>query len=96
MGKATKDDTSQMLSTAEARGQAIEELIRDMGAASSTSSMHARWATWRDFHVAMLGDEVPAQPPTTDKVSKVAAVVKAGGYRSFRNHLSKAREVEGD
>ena len=93
VGKAAKDDTIEMMSTAEAREQAVDELIRDMGAASSASSMHARWATWQDFHTAMLGDEAPALPLTTDKVIKVAAAFKAGGYRSFRNYLSKAKEA---
>ena len=79
VGEAAKDDTIQMMSTAEARDQAVEEPIRDMGAASSASSWHARWATWQEFHAAMLGDEVPAPPLTTDKVYKVAAVFKAGG-----------------
>ena len=93
MGRATKDETIRMLSTTESREQAVDELIRDMGAASVASSVHARWATWQELHATMFGEEVPALPLTFEKVIRVAAAFKAGGYRSFRNYLGKAKEA---
>jgi hypothetical protein len=72
--------------------QALQELYRDMGAASSKASSASLWSTWVRFHQEWFGPGVEAVPLTQEKVFAVAACFKKGGCKSFPSYLAKAKE----
>ena len=90
--KAIRSDVLTRMETSEGRKSAIDRIIEDFAAPSSRTSQSARWRTWQEFHRAMLGDSVPVLPLTADGIVLIAACFKDGGYRSFKNYMSKARE----
>ena len=48
-----------------------------------------------EFHQSWFSAEVPVLPLNMTKVDAIAAMFKTGGYRSFDNYLSRAREEHG-
>ena len=90
--KAIRSDVLTRMETSEGRKSAIDRIIEDFAAPSSRTSQSARWRTWQEFHRAMLGDGIPVLPLTSDGIVLIAACFKDGGYRSFKNYMSKARE----
>ena len=77
----------------EARQTAIKNLIDGFSAASSRPSSSTRWNTWVAFDRVMAEEGEEPLPLTADKIVRAAACFKEGGYRSFRNFLSKAKEM---
>jgi len=74
------------LSTAAAQAAALEELERDVYAASNKRAVKSRRATL----ASMLESwGLPLYPPTPDALTKLAASIKAGGFRSSSNLLSQ-------
>ena len=71
---------------------ALENLDRDMYAATSVGPREAVWATYKRFHVYAMGYKVSLLPLTPESVRRVAALFKAAGYRSYRNYISRARD----
>ena len=69
--------------------------------APAVESSRAGWdsllRTWTEFHVARLGEATPVLPLTVDKVRKVSALFKEGGYRGFANYATRIKDhhVEG-
>ena len=83
---------SEAARTSESKREALGELHRDMYARTSTGPREALLATWEKFHVMWYGREVPAFPLTENKLLHVTALFKAGGYRSYKNYLSRAKD----
>ena len=71
---------------------AVDALDRDMFAATSAGPRQAVLATYSKLHRAANGADAPVLPLTADMVRKTAALFKAGGYKSYRNYISRLRE----
>ena len=71
---------------------ALEALDKDMFSATSAGPRRAVMATYYKLHRAANGDSVPVLPLTASAVKKTAALFKAGGYKSYRNYISRVRE----
>lgn len=74
------------------KAAALERLDRDVSAASAARSVASLWKTWQEDHHEWWGEEVPPLPLTREKVRAVAAMMKDGGYRSFRNSVDEAKK----
>ena len=74
------------------RTLAENELEEDMFALTSKAPREARLVTWQKFHQWWFGDNIPMLPLTTDKICKVSALFKAGGYKSYKNYISTAKD----
>ena len=77
--------------TTEARTEAMDSLIRDMYSASSKKPRASHARAWEKMHVAWYGPDTPQFPLTPEKLLAVAALFKAGRYRSISNPLSQAK-----
>ena len=75
------------------RQDALKDLERDMYARTSCGPREALLATWEKFHLLWYGSEVPALPLTEEKLYKVTALFKAGGYKSCKNYLSRVKDA---
>lgn len=78
---------------------AIFKYTQEQEAASSGPVLESRLRTWIEFHQAfyaslcMPGDSLPDPfPLTVDHIHGVAALLKAGGYRSAEEYLSRAKD----
>ena len=74
--------------TPESRKQALEELHADFYAQSSGASRDSIWKTWRAIAAAW---QIPPVPLSAETVFKVAASLKAGGYRAPQQYVARAR-----
>jgi hypothetical protein len=79
----------------------LDNLIRDRDSASAAGGRVSLLRTWSTFHAQVFGAlddpaSVPLYPATARTVTAVAALFKAGDYRSFANYLSalKAQHIE--
>ena len=77
----------------DARQTATKNLVDGFSAASARPSSSTRWTTWVAFDRVMAEDGEEPLPLTADKFVRAAACLKEGGYRSFRNFMSKAKEM---
>lgn len=94
--KASKGDASKVRKIAidpHLRAMAQCELEEDMYALTSKAPRDARLVTWQKFHCWWYGEAVPMLPLTTDKICKVSALFKAGGYKSYKNYISTAKDL---
>ena len=72
----------------------VDDLQRDREAASGQGVRASHLATWTKFHNHALGFDAaaagrtPVFPLTPDNIVLVAALLKAGDYRSYANYLS--------
>ena len=72
----------------------VNDLQRDREAASGQGVRSSHLATWTKFHHHALGEDAtadgrtPVLPLTPDNIVLVAALFKAGDYRSYSNYLS--------
>ena len=72
----------------------VDDLQRDREAASGQGVRASHLATWTKFHNTALGLDAaaaggtPVFPLTPDNIVLVAALFKAGDYRSYANYLS--------
>ena len=78
-------------STQEGRDEAMRKLIQDMSAASSSSTSSSYWTTWNTFGRHWFGASFQPLPVTPNAIMCIAAVFKAGGYRSFESYVADAR-----
>ena len=75
----------------------VDDLQRDREAASGQGVRASHLATWTRFHHHALGEDAddagktPVFPLTPDNVVLVAALFKAGDYRSYDNYLSDVK-----
>ena len=74
-----------------ARDRAVEELANAFRARSAIGPAQSAWNTWTKWHKTWWGNE-EYLPLTVDAVVAAAAMAKQGGYRSFSNYLSAAKE----
>ena len=77
-------------SSNEAREKALEAIDRDVLSQSSQASADSHWRTW--CRIAEGWNERPV-PLTAPLVRKMMASFKAGGYRSVKAYVSKARQT---
>ncbi len=74
----------------EAKSVLLDQLEDDMLAQSSKSSAASTLRTWVRFHAAWFPC-TPAFPTFPASIRAVAAQMKAAGYRSWSNYLSRAK-----
>ena len=79
-------------SSSSSRAIAVVNLETDMHAASSYATRKSTLGTWLRFHQEWFGDSVEPFPLTEEVLTAVAAMFKAGRYRSFPQYLSRAEE----
>ena len=83
----------QAAATDESLTSAIDDFIRDRYAPNS-NRVRATWLkTWLKMHAAAFASrpDVPAFPLTPSKITRVAALFKAGGYLSYENYVLRAK-----
>ena len=72
---------------------ALDDFKRDYHAASSRKPRDALLATWFKFHEKWFGPSVPPLPVTEHSLECVSCLFKHGGYKSFKNYVSRIKEV---
>ena len=75
------------------RHQAVMDLERDMYAKTSSGPREALLATWEKFHCLWYGEDLPVIPLTEEKLVHVTSLFKAGGYKSYKNYLSRIKDA---
>ena len=80
---------SAALATEHGRQAALRTLDSDVYANSTRAPRDSLWATW--VFVAAAWD-IPPIPVTEDMVRRVAAGLKAGGYRVPEQYFSRSRQ----
>ena len=73
---------------AQARQELVNDLIVDMYACSSRGPRDSELNTWTQHHALWYGND--SRPSPLDE--HISALFKAGGYKSFKNYLSRAKE----
>ena len=71
---------------------ALSDLQKDFFAASGREPRLALRKTWIRFHTSWFGEHHPPVPVTPLSLTVVAALFKHGGYRSWPNYLSIAKQ----
>jgi hypothetical protein len=71
----------------------LEQLQRDVTASSARGCKESHIGTWQSMHSEWFGPAVPFLPLTTERLSAVASLFKARGYRSFGNYLSAVKQA---
>lgn len=91
--KGDLDKAVRASSTVESKRAALDHLLSDMYAATSKKPRDALLKTWVKLHTAWFGDDgQPPFPLTEISLVRVSAMFKSGGYRSFKNYLSRAKD----
>ena len=73
------------------RTSAMADRERDMYPTSSEKPMLSHARAWERMHLAWFCPDIPQLPLTPEKLKAVAALFKAGRYRSIANPLSHAK-----
>ena len=47
---------------------------------------------WRKFHCWWFGSDIPVLPLAVEKIKAISSLFKVGGYKSYRNYLSRIKE----
>ena len=76
----------------QARQELVNDLVADMYACSSRGPRDSQLNTWMQYHALWYGAESSPWPMDERSIIHVSALFKAGGYRSFKNYLSRAKE----
>ena len=89
MGAASSEDSKK---------EALGALINDMYAITSRRPRDALLQTWLRFHKAWFGPKLDQEldgafPLTEEKLVRVSALFKAGAYKSYKNYLSRAKDM---
>lgn len=71
---------------------AMANLRRDYYAASSQRPRDALLTTWTKFHHKWYGENSDVLPLTELSLERVSCLFKLGGYKSFKNYLSRIKE----
>lgn len=92
-----KGDAERAVSACESaatKQSALDSLLNDMYATTSKKPRDALLKTWVRLHTCWFGDEEssPAFPLDEIKLVRVSALFKSGGYKSFKNYLSRAKD----
>ncbi|CAK0866697.1 unnamed protein product [Prorocentrum cordatum] len=73
--------------------------LRDAHFSSTVTNRDTLLKTWEDFHKEWFshrsegpGGSVPVFPLTDESIEAVAAMMKEGGYRSFDQYMSRAKD----
>ena len=76
-------------------GAAALEADLRQGKVAKTSAAPATsvWKTWQGYHYDVFGDELDPLPITPQKLVSVGSLFKAGGYRSFANYATGAKNA---
>lgn len=94
--KVDKGDLDKAIQVCGSEGDkqaALEHLVSDMYAATSKKPRDALLNTWVKLHVTWFGrEEAPVFPLDEVKLVRVSALFKCGGYKSFKNYLSRAKD----
>ena len=72
--------------------EAMADFRRDIYAATSRRPRDALLMTWSKFHRKWYGDQSDPVPLTEESLERVACLFKIGGYKSFKNYLSRIKE----
>ena len=91
--KGDLDKAVRSSSTVESKQAALDHLLSDIYAATSKKPRDALLRTWVKLHTAWFGDEGQSPLPLTEvSMVRASAMFKPGGYRSFQNYLSHAKD----
>ena len=94
--KVDKGDLERALlatNTSAAREAALVGLVEDVYATASRKPRDALLKTWVKLRVSWFGEDgEPPFPLDEVKLVRVSALFKIGGYRSFKNYLSRAKD----
>ena len=85
-------------SSDDSKKEALCTLVNDMYAITSRKPRDALLQTWLRFHKAWFGPSRDQElhgafPLTEEKLVRVSALFKAGGYKSYKNYLSRAKDM---
>ena len=92
VSKASASTVADVAMVPSLKRQALADLDRDMYASTSRAPRDALLQTWEKFHLMWYGPGVPSIPLDEAKLLHVSSLFKAGGYKSFRNYLSRIKE----
>ncbi len=91
--KGLAERAEKAASSAEGKKASLENLIEGMYAATSRRPRDAQLSLWIRFHVCWFGPEGGDPFPLDEiKLIRVSSLFKAGGYKSFKNYLSRAKD----
>ena len=90
-GRADYTLAMDAASSEESRVIALNALQKDFYAASARAPQQSLLSTWLKMHEAWFRGRAPPFPLSMVKLEAVSALMKAGGYSSFRNYLSAAK-----
>ena len=71
---------------------AMADFRKDIYAATSRKPRDALLLTWSKFHRKWYGDLSDPVPLTEESLERVSCLFKIGGYKSFKNYLSRTKE----
>ena len=74
------------------RGKLLCDLRKDVQARTAQDSSVSLLNTWSFFHERWFGQRVKPFPMEPEFIEAIAAQMKAQGYRSFDNYLSRAKK----
>ena len=72
--------------------EAMADFRKDIYTATSRRPRDALLMTWTKFHRKWYGDQSDPVPITEASLERVACLFKIGGYKSFKNYLSRIKE----
>ena len=67
-------------------------LVNDFYASSRRAPRNSQIKTWEKYHELWYGDRDSAWPLTEQKLIRASALFKLGGYKSFKNYMSRAKD----
>ena len=91
--KGLAERAENAASSAEGKKASLENLIEDMYATTSKRPRDAQLSLWIRFHGFWFGPEGGDPFPLDEiKLIRVSSLFKAGGYKSFKNYPSRAKD----
>lgn len=91
--KGLAERAENAASSAEGKKASLENLIEDMYANTSRRPRDAQLSLWIRFHGFWFGPDGGDPFPLDEiKLIRVSSLFKAGGYKSFKNYLSRAKD----
>ena len=69
------------------------DLRKDKVEKTSAAPALSVWKTWQGFHYDVFGEETDPLPITPQKLVSVGSLFTAGGYRSFANYATGAKNA---
>ena len=90
--RAAMATAQEKISTGTGRRDALDALVNDFYASSSQAPRTSQLKTWERYHATWYGDQVPVWPLSEQSLVRVSALFKLGGYKSFKNYLSRAKD----